>query len=327
MKKYKIGIVGASGYTGNELIRLLENHPHAELAVATSRPNAGKKVREVFPSLSSDITFTEPDAELNKCDLVFSALPQTKGFDIIGSLIDSGVKVVDLSADFRFDNLKLYEATYGVVHTRPDLLGSAVYGLTEVNRNSIKSAQLLANPGCFVTSALLPLTPVKDMLDRVIIDSASGVSGAGRKADEAYAFCELMENFKPYGVFTHRHAPEISEKLGGLPVTFTPHLLPVKRGILSTIYIHSNKAEEIERVLKSAYANEPFVEYTDTLPELKQVVGTNKCRFACRRRDDEVIVFSAIDNLLKGASGQAMQNMNLMLGLDETEGLSLSAPI
>lgn len=326
MKKYKIGIIGASGYTGNELIRLLENHPHAELTVATSRPNVGKKVCEVYPSLSSNVIFSEPDESLNECDLVFSALPQTKGFDIIGKLYDSNIKVVDLSADFRFDNLAIYEATYGVKHTRGDLLSNAVYGLCEVNRDKIKSAKLIANPGCFVTSALLPLIPVKDMIDYAIIDSASGVSGAGRKSDEAYAFCELMENYKPYGVFTHRHAPEISEKLG-FDITFTPHLLPVKRGILSTIYLRSDNSEKIESTLKNAYANERFVEYTETLPELKQVVGTNKCRYSCRRRGDEVIIFSAIDNLLKGASGQAIQNMNIMLGLDEGEGLSCSAPI
>lgn len=327
--KIKAAVIGANGYAGMEIVRLISSHPHARLTAVTSRANEGKRVCDVFHGTPCELTFTHPhDHAIKDCDVVFVALPQTAGAAIVGELIDSGVRAIDLSADYRFDDLTLYEKVYGAKHPRPDLNDMSVYGLCEHNRDEIKHAKLVANPGCYVTSALLPLLPLckHDLATDIIIDAKSGTSGAGRKSDEAYSFCAIDENFKAYGVFTHRHAPEISEKLG-TEVLFTPHLLPIKRGILSTIYFKTKDEEAAIEMLKTAYKDCPFVQYSDTLPEISAVAHTNRCVFSARFDKGRCIIVSVIDNLLKGAAGQAVQNMNIMFGFDETAGLPLYAPI
>lgn len=328
-KNIKVGIVGANGYAGAEVLRLISRHPHAELKVVTSRAHFGKKVSEAFPALPCPLVFSDMnDPELKKCDVVFVALPQTAGAALVGELIDANVRVIDLSADYRFDDVSLYERVYNVTHPRPDLNKLAVYGLCEVNRERIASAKLVANPGCYVTSVLLPMLPLckAGLAENIIADSKSGVSGAGRKSDEAYSFCALDENFKAYGVFIHRHAPEMSEKLGK-DILFTPHLLPIKRGILSTIYFTTPDVNAAQEALKNAYDGKPFVTYSESLPEIAFVAHTNRCMFSARFDGNRGIIVSVIDNLLKGAAGQAVQNMNIMFGLDETYGLPLHAPI
>lgn len=325
----KVGIVGANGYAGAEVLRLIASHPAAELSVVTSRAHYGKRVCDVFPALPSPLVFSDMnDPLLKKCDAVFVALPQTAGATLVGDLIDAGVRVIDLSADYRFDDIELYEKTYNVTHPRPDLNALAVYGLCEVNRDKIRDARLVANPGCYVTSVLLPMLPLckAGLAANIIADSKSGTSGAGRKSDDAYSFCAVDESFKAYGVFNHRHAPEMSEKLG-VDILFTPHLLPIKRGILSTVYFDVTDADEALNALRSAYNNEPFVSYTDQLPEISAVAHTNRCLFSARFSGKRGIIISVIDNLLKGAAGQAVQNMNIMFGQDETAGLPLYAPI
>lgn len=327
--KIKVGIVGANGYAGAEVLRLIAAHPFAELTAVTSRAHFGKRVCDVFPALPCPLTFTEmTDPFLKTCDVVFVALPQTAGAALVGDLIDAGVRVIDLSADYRFDDISVYEKVYGVTHPRPELNSIAVYGLCEENRDKICSAKLISNPGCFVTSVLLPMLPLckLGLATDIIIDSKSGVSGAGRKSDEAYSFCALDENFKAYGVFNHRHAPEMSEKLGA-PVLFTPHLLPLKRGILSTIYFKTADSDKALNALKGAYDGESFVSYSEPLPEISTVAHTNRCVFSARFNGKRGIIVSVIDNLLKGAAGQAVQNMNIMFGVDETAGLPVYAPI
>ena len=321
--------MGANGYAGAEVLRLIAEHPFAELSVVTSRAQLGKKVASAFPALPCDLEFGDAsDPLLKKCDVVFTALPQTAGASLVGELIDAGVKVIDLSADYRFENVSTYERTYGVTHPRPDLNSLAVYGLCEVNREQISRAQLVANPGCYVTSVLLPMLAAckATKISGIIADSKSGVSGAGRKADEAYSFCNLDENFKAYGLFTHRHTPEMAEKLGQ-SILFTPHLLPIKRGILSTIYFEADDPTAALNAFKTAYTGEPFVTYVDTLPEIAYVAHTNRCVFSARFEEKRGIVISIIDNLLKGAAGQAVQNMNIMFNLPETSGLPIHAPI
>lgn len=325
----KVGIVGANGYAGAEILRLIAAHPKATLTVVTSRAHYGKRVGDVFPALPCPLVFSDMnDPLLKSCDVVFVALPQTAGAALVGELTDNGVRVIDLSADYRFDDIELYNKVYGVTHPRPELKDIAVYGLCEVNRDHIRKAKLVANPGCYVTSVLLPMLPLAKagLASNIIADSKSGVSGAGRKSDEAYVYCTLDENFKAYGVFNHRHAPEISEKLGQ-SVLFTPHLLPIKRGILSTIYFDTPDPEKALECLKSAYTGETFVSYTDGLPEISAVAHTNRCLFSARFSGTRGIIISVIDNLLKGAAGQAVQNMNIMFGLPDGEGLPLYAPI
>ncbi len=331
-KKIKVGIVGANGYAGAEVLRLIAGHPFAELCVVTSRAHLGKRVSDVFPALPCDLAFSDvSDAELKKCDVVFTALPQVTGFELVGKLIDAGVRVIDLSADYRFDDVTLYEKTYAP-HPRHDLNDLAVYGLCEHNREKIRTARLVANPGCYVTSVLLPMLPLckAELATDIIIDSKSGVSGAGRKSDEAYGFCALDESFKAYGVFTHRHAPEISEKLGE-SVVFTPHLLPLKRGILSTVYFKTSDCRKALDTIKTAYKDDPvkFAEYLEALPEISTVAYTNRCVFSARfdEKSGRGIVVSVIDNLLKGAAGQAVQNMNIMFGFAEDEALPRYSPV
>ncbi len=333
MKRIKAAIVGASGYTGFELLRILAAHPNVEVVCATSRKEAGEKLSDMYPALKAaygDMTFCEPKFELlKKADVAFTALPHTAGAQIGGELIDAGVKLIDLSADFRYDSLALYEKTYGVKHPRPDLLSEAVYGLCELNRKQIAAARLVGNPGCYTTAAILALYPLvkENLIDRgcVIIDGKSGVTGAGRKSDVDYSFCETDDNFRAYSAVGHRHTTEMEEKLG-ISLSFTPHLLPVRRGILETIYARAATEDfsAIEKAYEKYYGGEQFVSFSSRLPDIKLVRGSNCCRIgaAIDNKYGLVKVVSVIDNLIKGASGQAVQNMNIMFGFDEGTALT-----
>lgn len=327
----KAGIIGANGYTGFELLRILGRHGEAKVTAAASRSNAGTPVADLYPALKStygDMLFCDADISLfTDCDVCFTALPHAASAEIGGILHDAGVKVIDLSADFRYDSLRLYEQTYGVNHPRPELNEKAVYGLPELFRDKIAGADIVGNPGCYTTASILALYPLikENVIGRngIIIDAKSGVTGAGRKADVGYSYCETADNFKAYGVTTHRHTSEIEEKLG-VTLSFTPHLLPVKRGILATVYADcSLDADAVQAAYDKYYSGEPFVSASTALPELKWVRGSNCCRIGYKldKRLGKIIIISVIDNLIKGASGQAVQNMNIMFGLDETQGL------
>ena len=334
MKKIRVAIVGANGYTGFMLLKLLAGREDVEIKFVTSRTNAGVKVSELYPALESaydGLCFCDADVDMLKSvDVAFTALPHTAGAETGGKLVDAGVKLIDLSADFRYDDVTLYESTYGVVHPRKDLAKEAVYGLCEYNREKIKSAQLVGNPGCYTTAAILALKPLLESglieSDGIIVDAASGVTGAGRKADIAYSFCETDDNFKVYGAVGHRHTSEIEEKIGASPICFTPHLLPVKRGILETIYakVRTDDYEKIAAAYEKRYGGERFVKFLGrNLPELKSVRGSNCVRIGAviDSKCGLVKIVSAIDNLIKGASGQAVQNMNIMFKADEGKGL------
>lgn len=331
----KVGIIGANGYTGFELMRLLAAHPEAEVSIAASRSLAGKRVAETYPALFGaygDMTYSDVDLEAAaECDVVFACLPHGESAEICGRLIDGGTKVIDLSADYRYDDVSLYERTYKKEHPRKDLAAEAVYGLPEYERDRIKRARLIGNPGCYVTASVLAIKPLvmSGVIDPngVVVDAKSGVSGAGRKADVAYNANEVEGNFKAYSVSIHRHTTEIEEKSGAV-VTFAPHLLPIKRGILATIYCTLAPGKTAKDAAKAyeRYRNEPFVHFTgDLLPEIKQAAGSNCCYIGmtAEEKTNRLIVVSVIDNLIKGASGQAIQNMNVMFGLPETEGLPL----
>ena len=334
----KIGIIGGTGYTGVELLRLLTAHPEAKLQVITSRGEAGKKVTELFPSLRGhiDLAFSEPDVKsLAGCDVVFSATPNGVAMTHARDLLKAGVKFIDLAADFRMKDPAVWEKWYGMPHACPELLAEAVYGLPEVNREKIKKAQLIANPGCYPTAVQLGLLPLleNDLVDpqHLIADAKSGVSGAGRKAEVSMLFSESADSMKAYGVGGHRHWPEIRQGLDavkGRPVglTFVPHLTPMIRGIHATLYARLTKpGANLQAVFEKRYANEPFVDVmpTGSHPETRSVRASNVCRIAVHRPQDgdAVVVLSVIDNLVKGASGQAIQNMNIMFGLDERMGL------
>ena len=341
IKKLAVGICGASGYTGMELLRILALHPSVEITAITSEKLAGRNAHEIFPFLSSyaGLAFEALDKEklLGKADLFFLALPHGASQEAVHYFFSRGKKVIDLSADYRIHNPKTYAAWYGLLHARQSTLKNAVYGLPEIYRKEIKSAALVANPGCYPTSAVLGLMPaVRNKLvdlSTVIIDSKSGTSGAGRKADLGVSFCEVNEGFKAYGLVTHRHTPEIEQEISHLAgkkvvVNFTPHLLPVDRGILTTIYGKLRKKTDTKTAIslyRRSYAKEPFVRVLaeGSLPNIKHVRGTNTCEIGVtvNNRTNTLIIVSAIDNLVKGASGQAIQNMNLMMGFDETEGL------
>jgi N-acetyl-gamma-glutamyl-phosphate reductase len=338
----KIAILGASGYTGLELIRLLANHPHFKVEVITSRGLSGKTLGEVYglPSPPGDLVFTEPNPEdiAKEVSAVFLCLPSGASSSLAEVFLKRGIKVVDLSADFRFKDEGLYKEAYGIDPPPLDLLSKAVYGLTEIYREEITKADLVGNPGCYPTSILLPLIPLfKEGLiegDLVIADSKSGTSGAGRKADTYYSFCEVNEDFKPYKIASHRHTPEMEEKLAEFAkkqvrLVFTPHLLPLNRGIISTIYVRFRASlEEVHSYLSEFYRDSLFVEVLPLgrIPRLAEVRGTNLCKIALfedKKRGMGIIV-SALDNLVKGASGQAIQNLNLMFALPEDAGLRLS---
>lgn len=334
MKKIKAAIVGASGYTGFELLSILGRHPGVEVICATSRKEAGEKICDMYPALEGvcgDMKFCEPKFELLKeADVAFTALPHTAGAQIGGELVDAGVKLIDLSADFRYDSLSLYEKTYGVTHPRPDLLKQAVYGLCELNREKIKSARLVGNPGCYTTAAILALYPLvkENLIEKsgIIIDGKSGVTGAGRKSDVGYSFCETEGNFRAYSAVGHRHTTEMKEKLNLSALSFTPHLLPVKRGILETIYAKAKTSDfsAVESAYEKYYGKEKFVSFSSRLPDLNLVRGSNCCRIGAVY-DPEcglIKIVSVIDNLIKGASGQAVQNMNILFGFDEDTALT-----
>ncbi|MGE3310794.1 MAG: N-acetyl-gamma-glutamyl-phosphate reductase [Limisphaerales bacterium] len=347
-----VAVVGASGYSGEELVRLLLHHPGVQLAAITSRQYAGQSVAQVFPRFAShpgsrSLLFTEPDpaALAQAARIVFLALPHGVAAEFAVPLLAAGCKVIDLSADFRLRNAATYAEFYDHPHPAPDLLAQAVYGLPEVHRDQIRAASLIASPGCYPTSILLPTLPLLRAglikPSGIIADSLSGVSGAGRKAETAYLFCECNESLRAYGVPKHRHLSEIEEQLAFAaqqPVTvqFTPHLVPVNRGILTTLYLAPARPfhdaaeaaaleDHIRACYRDAYAAEPFVRLLEgkALPDTKNVVGTNQIEIAWRLdpRTGRLLVFSAEDNILKGASGQAVQSMNILCGLPETTGL------
>jgi len=336
----RVGIVGGTGYTGVELLRLLALHPEVELAAITSRGNVGEKVADMFPNLRGyvDLTFSDPaTADLQSCDVVFFATPNGIAMSAARELLDAGVRVIDLAADFRIQDLEVWSKWYGMTHASPDLVREAVYGLPELNREAIRGARLLANPGCHVTAVTLGLLPLVKAgwvdVSSLIADSKSGVSGAGRKAEIPTLMAEAGESFRAYAVGGHRHQPEICQTLNlvagqSVGLTFVPHLVPMVRGIEATLYARlNNQAGDLQTLFEQAYADEPFVDVMPpgSLPETRSVRGNNMCRLAVYRPQggDTVVVSSVIDNLVKGASGQAVQNMNLMFGFPEDMGLRI----
>lgn len=340
----KVGIVGGTGYTGVELLRILSKHPQVELVAITSRSEQGLAVADMYPNLRGhvDLKFTVPDHDaLAQCDVVFFATPHNVAMQTVPDLVRRGVRIVDLSADFRIRDAELWSKWYGEPHTAPDLLAKAVYGLPEVNRERIREAQLVAAPGCYPTSVQLGFLPLlkQGWIDphRLIANSASGASGAGRQAKIDNLFAEVNDSFKAYGVSGHRHLPEIEQGLGdiaGKPVqlTFVPHLLPIVRGIHSTLYAELTgdiPLEQLQRAFEERYADEPFVDVLPqgVLPQTRSVKGSNLCRIGVQRPQgrNTVVVLAVIDNLVKGASGQAVQCMNIMCGLPETQGLDIVA--
>jgi N-acetyl-gamma-glutamyl-phosphate reductase len=333
----KVGIVGGTGYTGVELLRLLARHPDAELTAITSRKEAGLAVSEMFPSLRGciDLRFSDPqEASLDRCDIVFFATPNGVSMEQAEALLASGVRVIDLAADFRIKDVAEWEKWYGMTHAAPALVAEAVYGLPEANRDKIRSARLVANPGCYPTAVQLGFLPLLEAgiveAGHLIADAKSGVSGAGRKAEVATLFSEASDNFKAYGVPGHRHLPEIRQGLAavaGKPVglTFVPHLTPMVRGIHATLYARLLRDADLQGLYDQRYAREAFVDVlpAGAHPDTRSVRGANQCRIAIHRPQggDTVVVLSVIDNLVKGAAGQAVQNMNLMFGLREVAGL------
>lgn len=333
----KIGIVGGTGYTGVELVRLLANHPSVELKVITSRSNAGTPVADMFPNLRGkvDLCFTKPSVEsYRQCDLVFFATPNTTAMHQVEEMLDAGVKVIDLAADFRLKDIPTWEQWYGTEHVSPASVERAVYGLPEMNRDQIKQADLVANPGCYVTAVTLGLLPLlhHDLINpaTIIADGKSGVSGAGRNANIAFNICEASESVKAYAVAGHRHHPEIKQNLRQLNenanLTFVPHLMPMIRGIHATLYTDvTNDIGQVQQQFEAFYQDHPFVDVlgSGTQPQTRAVKGSNVCQIALQPLPDanKLVVLSVIDNLVKGAAGQAVQNMNLMMGLPETQGL------
>jgi N-acetyl-gamma-glutamyl-phosphate reductase len=338
--KTRVGIVGATGYTGLELLRLLVRHPGIEVTVLTSRRYAGMKIDQVFPSLTDQIPLTceelSFDGVSEKADFIFTAVPHKTAMETVPPFHRLGKRVVDLSADFRFKEASVYERWYQK-HTSPDLLLQSVYGLPELYREKIRDAKIVGNPGCYPTGALLALIPlVKQGIistDAIIVDSKSGVSGAGRDIVLESLFCEVNEGVKAYKIFEHRHLPEIEGELSRLAqrrltVTFVPHLIPMDRGILSTAYVTLTKklkTEDVLNIFKAHYRGEPFVRIypKGKLPNTRDVKGSNYCDIGVKvqEEDGRMVVVTAIDNLVKGASGAAVQNMNVMLGFPETMGL------
>ena len=334
----KVGIVGGTGYTGVELLRLLARHPQVELRAITSRKEAGMAVADMFPNLRGHVglKFVEPEAAgLEQCDVVFFATPNGIAMQQTRALLDAGVKVIDLAADFRIKDVAVWEQWYKMTHACPDLVAEAVYGLPEINRAAIKDARLIANPGCYPTAVQLGFLPLLEAgaVDTgfLVADAKSGVSGAGRKAEIGTLFAEAADNFKAYAVGGHRHWPEIKqglEQFAGKPVgfTFVPHLLPLIRGIHATLYAKVSADIDLQSLFEKRYAEEPFVDVlpAGAHPETRSVRGANICRIAVHRPQgsDTVVVLSVIDNLVKGAAGQAVQNMNLLFNLPEGTALS-----
>lgn len=338
----KVGIVGGTGYTGVELLRLLAQHPNVELTAITSRGDAGTRVADMFPNLRGhlDLAFTTPaDAPLKECDVVFFATPHGVAMSQANELLAAGVKIIDLAADFRLRDTAMFERWYKMPHACPDVLAESVYGLPEINRDAIRKARVVGNPGCYPTTVILGLSPLlapEPMIDvrDIISDSKSGVTGAGRKAEVGILFSEVSDSFKAYGVSGHRHHPEIVAQLEGLAgtqvgLTFVPHLVPMVRGMLSTLYVRligQGRDADLQALFENHYKDSPFVDVMPkgALPETRSVRASNMLRIALHRpsgTDDRLVILVVQDNLVKGASGQAIQNMNLMFGLPEDAGL------
>lgn len=336
-----VAVVGGTGYTGVELLRLLVLHPHVDLKYITSRSESGTKVADMFPNLRgfTNICFSEPALEtLAECEVVFFATPNGTAMKMAPELIEKGVRVIDLAADFRLKDADVWQHWYGMEHACADVLAQAVYGLPEINRSQIKSASVVANPGCYPTAVSLGFLPLieNDLIDGryLIADAKSGVSGAGRGASVATLQAESAENFKPYAVHGHRHLPEIKQTLTALAshevgLTFVPHLVPMIRGIEASLYARLKSdvsVEELHKLYTNRYEDEAFVDVlpVGTMPETRSVKGANNCRMSVfiPQQGDTVVVSSVIDNLVKGAAGQAIQNMNIMSGFEETTGLS-----
>ncbi|MGG7056325.1 N-acetyl-gamma-glutamyl-phosphate reductase [Nitrosomonas sp. ANs5] len=333
----KVGIVGGTGYTGVELLRILVQHPKVRLQVITSRQESGMGVDELFPSLRGQVAlkFSDPaQADLGQCDLVFFATPNGVAMQQARKLLDAGVKVIDLAADFRIKDVAEWEKWYGMQHASPELVAEAVYGLPEVNREKIQQARLIANPGCYPTAVQLGFLPLIEAgivdIDHLVADTKSGVSGAGRKAEVHTLFAEAADNFKSYGVPGHRHLPEIRQGLSArsqkpVGLTFVPHLTPMIRGIHATLYARLLKETDLQALYEERYIDEPFVDVlpAGSHPQTRSVRGSNFCRIAVHRPQggDMVVVLSVTDNLVKGAAGQAVQNMNIMYGLPEAMGI------
>lgn len=343
VSRIKAGIVGGTGYTGVELLRLLSQHPHVELKAITSRKEDGMPVADMYPNLRGhvDLCFQTPDtAALDQCDVVFFATPHGVAMSQARQLLDQGVRIIDLAADFRLQDTAVFERWYKMPHSCPDILEQSVYGLPEINRVKIANARVIGNPGCYPTTVLLGLAPLlggqNALVDTssIIADCKSGVSGAGRKAEVATLFAEASDNFKAYGVAGHRHHPEISEHLhalAGQPVglTFVPHLVPMIRGMFSTIYARIQPqamGTDFQELYQQHYQSEPFVDVmpAGSQPETRSVRASNQLRIAVHRpgNGDQLIILVIQDNLVKGASGQAVQNMNIMFGLPESAGLT-----
>lgn len=343
----KAGIVGGTGYTGVELLRLLSKHPNVEVTVITSRAEAGVKVAQLYPNLRGhvDLAFTEPDVKvLGELDVVFFATPHGVAQNMMPALMKTNARIIDLSADFRIRDVPLWEKWYGQAHAAPELISQAVYGLPEVNRDEIRTAQLVACAGCYPTATQLGYLPLieNNLVDpkSLIANAASGASGAGRQAKIDNLFTELTDSFKAYGVKGHRHLPEIEQGLSdvqpvgasSISLTFVPHLLPTVRGIHATLYanlLDVDASIDLQTLYEERYANEPFVDVLPAgeMPQTRSVKGSNMCRISIFRPQnrDKVVVLSVIDNLTKGASGQAIQNMNIMFGFEETAGLDIVA--
>jgi len=342
-KNLSVAVLGATGYAGVELLRILLRHPRVNLKAITSQQYAGKRVSEIYPSLAGKCDLALEELQVEKiashCDLAFAALPHEASMDIVAGLLRRAKRVIDLSADFRLHDATAYQRWYRP-HKIPELLDEAVYGLTEIHRDAIRKARLVANPGCYPTGAVLGLAPLfgeKMVRGTVVIDAKSGTTGAGRSSAVELSFSEVNENFKAYNVGVHRHAPEIEQELGelgGEPVSvlFAPHLVPMSRGILSTIYVELKKAPDedgLAKLYRKFYRDEPFIRILPAgmFPQTKDVRGSNDCAIGFRYDSptDRLVVITAIDNLVKGAAGQAVHNMNLMYGWPETEGLQGTA--
>ncbi len=333
----RIGIIGGSGYTGVELLRLLSVRSDIEIVFVSSRAQAGTRIDDLFPSLRGfvDLTFSDPDDVADAaCDLVFYATPNGTAMKQAPTLLDKGTKVVDLSADFRLQDISVWEKWYGMKHSCPSLVADAAYGLPEVHRETIRNAQLVANPGCYPTTVQLGFLPLLEagivQCDSLIADAKSGITGAGRSAAVPTLLAEASDSFKAYAVPGHRHLPEIEQGLRGMTsndvdLTFTPHLLPIIRGIHSTLYARLTSDVDLQQLFEDRYRDEPFVDVmpAGSHPETRSVRGVNVCRLAVHRPQgrNTAVVLAVEDNLVKGAAGQAIQNMNLMLGLPETAGL------
>lgn len=333
------GLIGVTGYAGEELLSILLKHPQVRISDLSAKIDKEQSIAALFPKFKNRLELVCHNPDLNKtsssCDLVFLALPHTVSMNFVPGLLKKGVKVIDLSADYRFSDVKVYEKFYGVKHNDRANLAKAVYGLPELYRIKIKKADFIANPGCYPTASILGLAPLAafDLVERdsIIIDAKSGVTGAGRKIAEGFLFSEINEDFKAYKVGVHQHAPEIDQEISKLAgknakTTFVPHLLPLNRGILATIYANKSKKAKNKNIIdiyKKFYKSEPFVRVKEAAdyPRVKDVVFTNFCDIGIKEDEDKVIVISAIDNLLKGASGQAVQNMNIMCDYPETMGL------